>query len=262
MPLGSRRVQHSRVVKNSMYSDKELLSLQGWSKQKIKHRFKLAMACTNYRDHRTYAQVLLRDGDKAQKVLNNIGHSSNTVTDLSAPKQVVSTCSSTNANNTVEINAEGYAKSRHVVHANKLFLNPTSHPIGDNQLDTYQVSSEYNILVTNRFQLLHVEEEIQMDTDKAMHIPTVNLSVSESTKLNSDFRDTNTENSSSVGDTVHTLISHTEQGYSDPDFNSSSTFDTDPDLLPEYRKCKSQIGTKFGCIPLAPIYVYKGEHKV
>ena len=28
------------------------------------------------------------------------------------------------------------------------------------------------------------------------------------------------------------------------------------------KKCKAQIGTKFGCIPLAPIYVYRGEPKV
>ena len=32
----------------------------------------------------------------------------------------------------------------------------------------------------------------------------------------------------------------------------------DPCVIPEYQKCKEQIGTKFGCIPLAPIYVYTG----
>ena len=34
--------------------------------------------------------------------------------------------------------------------------------------------------------------------------------------------------------------------------------DRDLSLLPEFEKCKAQIGTKFGCIPLAPIYVYRG----
>ena len=264
MPLGSRCVQPSRLVINSRYSDKDFLSLEGWSKQKIKHRFKLAMACTNYRDHRTYAQVLFSHGDKGhKKVFKKIDHSNNIVIDLSAPKQVVSTCPSTGVNNTMEINTrEGYVKGRHVVHTNKLSSNPSLDPIVDNQLGTYQVSSQYSLPVTNKFQLLDVEEEIQMNTDKAMHEPAVVLTVSESTNLHSDLKDTNTKNTALAGDTIHTFSSDAEQGYSDPDLTRSGSIDTDPEVVPEYRKCKAQIGTKFGCVPLAPIYVYKGENKV
>ena len=65
-----------------------------------------------------------------------------------------------------------------------------------------------------------------------------------------------------VGDTADILSSDSEQGYSDPDFIGSSFSDIDPDLVLEYRKWKAQIGTKFGCVPLAPIYVSKGAHKV
>ena len=32
-------------------------------------------------------------------------------------------------------------------------------------------------------------------------------------------------------------------------------------LVPEFQKCKAQIATKFGCVPLTPIYVYKGRPK-
>ena len=38
--------------------------------------------------------------------------------------------------------------------------------------------------------------------------------------------------------------------------------DENLESIPEYQKCKAQIGTKFGCIPLAPIYVYRGEPKI
>ena len=42
-----------------------------------------------------------------------------------------------------------------------------------------------------------------------------------------------------------------------PDLTCS--LDHDLSLVPEFEKCKAQIGTKFGCIPLAPIYVYRGH---
>ena len=33
-------------------------------------------------------------------------------------------------------------------------------------------------------------------------------------------------------------------------------------LVPEFQKSKDQIGTKFGCVPLSPVYVYKGQPQV
>ena len=41
-----------------------------------------------------------------------------------------------------------------------------------------------------------------------------------------------------------------------PDLTCS--LDRDLSLVPEFNKYKAQIGTKFGCIPLAPIYMYRG----
>ena len=163
----------------------------------------------------------------------------------------------------MEINTrKGHVKRRYVVDTNELSSNPSSDPIVDNKLHTYQVSSHYSIPVANKFHLLDVEEEIQMNTDKAVHEPAVVPTISESINLHSDLKDTNTKNTSLVGDTIHTFNSHVEQGCSDMDLTRSGSIDTDPEPIPEYRKCKAQISTKFGCVPLAPIYVYKGEHKV
>ena len=37
--------------------------------------------------------------------------------------------------------------------------------------------------------------------------------------------------------------------------------DQNSNLAPEFQKCKAQISTKFGCIPLNPIYVYQGPSR-
>ena len=68
MPLGSRRVQNTKCFVNTKYSQAEVCTLQGWSKQKIKHKFQMAIAPTKYRDHSSYAQVLSIKGDKHQVV--------------------------------------------------------------------------------------------------------------------------------------------------------------------------------------------------
>ena len=49
---------------------------------------------------------------------------------------------------------------------------------------------------------------------------------------------------------------------SDPVSHSGDTSDTNSSFLPEFHKCKAQIGTKFICVPLTPIYVYKGPSRV
>ena len=55
---------------------------------------------------------------------------------------------------------------------------------------------------------------------------------------------------------------NSSQTYPDRDSTQSDVTGIVPELVPEYQKCKAQIGTKFGCVPLAPIYVYKGQPKV
>ena len=61
---------------------------------------------------------------------------------------------------------------------------------------------------------------------------------------------------------VYSQVYHTQvqTGLSSP----RGVAQPDPDLTPdptsvlEYHKCKEQNGTKFGCVPLAPIHVYRG----
>ena len=55
MTLGSSHVHKARTVVNSSFSNKELLSLSGWSKSKIGQRFESSLACIRHRDHRKYA---------------------------------------------------------------------------------------------------------------------------------------------------------------------------------------------------------------
>ena len=49
--------------------------------------------------------------------------------------------------------------------------------------------------------------------------------------------------------------------FSDPDpvVTSIDILEANPDLVPEFKKYKAQIGTKFGCILLALIHVYKKD---
>ena len=53
-------------------------------------------------------------------------------------------------------------------------------------------------------------------------------------------------------------VGHKVVPYSDPVLDSDDTSDTNFSFHPEFHEYKSQIGTKFGCVPLTPIYVYKG----
>ena len=265
--LSSRHVQESRIVINSNYSDKDLLSLHAWSKEETKQRFKSAMACTKYRDHRTYAQVLFSNGDRGHKVaFNNTEHEDNLVTDLSAPKQVVSTVSSIGVDNSIETNTrKWHAKGRHVTgQKTNTLKNLRSDPTVDDQVHNCRVSNAYNIPVTNKFQLLRVDQEIQVSTDSGISDHTVVAQkvckgIMSHARLDNE---SNIYHTSLVSDSIHTHSSDTVQHDPDPDSTQLKIIDTNPDLVPEYHKCKAQIGTKFGCIPLAPIYVYKGEPKV
>ena len=58
-------------------------------------------------------------------------------------------------------------------------------------------------------------------------------------------------------------MSKQEVGHSlDPILDPKHSSDDNPNLVLEFQKCKAQIGTKFGCIPLTPIYVYKGRPRI
>ena len=45
MALGSSHVHKARTVVNSSFSNKELLSLSGWPKSKIRQRFESSLTC-------------------------------------------------------------------------------------------------------------------------------------------------------------------------------------------------------------------------
>ena len=221
------------------------------------------MACTKYRHHRTYAQVLFSNGDRGHQVaFNNTEHEDNLVTDLSAAKQVVSTVSSIGVNNSIETkNREWHTKGRHVTgqRTNALSRKLKSDPTVDNQVRNCRVSNAYNI--PDKFQLLDVDQEIQVSTDNGVCDHTVVPQkvckgiMSHATLDN----ESNIYHTSLVADSIQTHSSDTVQHDPDPDSTQLNIIDANPDLGPEYHKCKAQIGNKFGCIPLAPIYVYKGE---
>ena len=70
--------------------------------------------------------------------------------------------------------------------------------------------------------------------------------------------ESNTQTIPSASDTVQTAIRKQPFHSPDPDLTHLDIVGNNPNLIPEYQKCKAQIGTKFDCIPLTPIYVYKG----
>ena len=78
MTLGLSHVHKARTVINSQYSNKDLL------------RFESSLAGTRHRDHRTYAEVLLKNCHSGRKkVCTNYGQNNTPVSDLTAPGQVL-----------------------------------------------------------------------------------------------------------------------------------------------------------------------------
>ena len=71
MTLVSSHVHKARTVINSNYSNKDMLSLSGWSKNEIRHRFESSIAFTKHRDVRTYAQVVADKSDSGYNVVHN-----------------------------------------------------------------------------------------------------------------------------------------------------------------------------------------------
>ena len=198
---------------------------------------------------------------------NNTEHEDNLVTDLFAPKQVVSTVSSIGVNNSIETKTrKWHAKGRHVTgqRTNTLSRKLKSDLTVDYQVHNWRVSNAYNIPVTNQFQLLDADQEIQVSTDNGVCDHTVvHQRVCKGIMSHATLdNESNIYHTSLVADSTQTHNSDTVQHDPDPDSTQLNIIDANPDLVPEYHKCKAQIGTKFDCIPLAPIYVYKGEPKI
>ena len=61
-----------------------------------------------------------------------------------------------------------------------------------------------------------------------------------------------------VSNTVPESTVHEPLQSPNPIFTAIDTPGGNAKLVPEFYNCQAQIGTKFGCIPLTPIYVYKG----
>ena len=267
MTLGSRHVHKARTVINSKFTNKDWLSLSGWSRPKIEQRFESSIACMSHRDHRTYAEVPSNKGDMGYKgAFCNAGHMNTPVTDLAAPKQVVNNVSSTSMNNSIdskyrEVHAKGSlinSQNTGIFDANE--LNPIDSDLG---VHNFQVSNLYNIPVTNRFQMLEINQETQVSADNGSY-DTSKVTQDVWKAKRSDVKlsiKPNTQDIPFASHAIQTFSAEEPIHSLDPDFNQLDTVNHNPDLIPEYQKCKAQIGTKFGCIPLTQIYVYKGEPK-
>ena len=71
----------------------------------------------------------------------------------------------------------------------------------------------------------------------------------------------NKQDISSASGTAQPTSSEKPFHSSDPDLTQTDIVRS-LDSFPESQKCKAQSGTKFGCIPLTPIYVYKGKPRI
>ena len=238
MTLGSSHVHKARTIINSKYAHKDLLALSGWSKGQVKKKFESAIAISKLRDHRTYAKALLSKKGNAHK--GGMGritdHHTTQQADPNALKQlVVNTDFNTPKVKGSIVNINKPSPKTNGIHtedidrdiSNHMDLNPAHN---QSQGSTIQVRDQYPLLTSNRFQVLDGQTNIPED----LH-------------------------SHSVGDQALDMKSKTDvsmtpiHAQSDPNTHTAYLCS-----IPEYQKCKDQIGTKFGCVPLAPIYVYKG----
>ena len=232
----------------------------GWSKPQIKQSFESALVpFLSHRDNRTYAQVLSIKVDNAHiRAANTVrGHCNSPVSALSAPKELVANTD----RNTYKV--KGSTVDRHkqsltqqmdcdIQKVNLSALgkpqsdlrHPMAHP------SNIQVSQSVCLPTNNRFQIL--------DTIQADQVSDVNTSHADnrdatSVPINGDSYSKRPKTDQS---SRNRAIQVDQGSQVIPDITCS--LDRDLSLLPAFEKCKAQIGTKFGCIPLAPIYVYRG----
>ena len=226
---------------NSRFCHKDFLTSSRWSKADIKQEFESAMAIFKVRDHRTYAQALLSKHDNGHK--SDTGRVTAHQTpqgDQTALKQlVVNTDSNTSKvkESILHINKQKYQNVGHnyVAKQDKAANCKVNFDCVWKQLwpSSTQVSECYPIPTSNRFQLLDNNHEVQVNTTAEVDSQIVDSYVCEQLQTDPGI----------------------QQNIVQPDPKRTVA---DPCVIPEYQKCKDQIGTKFGCVPLAPIYVYKG----
>ena len=120
-------------------------------------------------------------------------------------------------------------------HARAVSCKADSNPANKQiQAHTIQVSECYPVAISNRFQVFDNNQDVQVNT---------------SGEVNSQSVDSHTYEQQLQADPS------IRQTIVEPDPNKTIA---DLSAVLEYQKCKEQIGTKFGCVPLAPIYVYTG----
>ena len=241
MTPGSSHVQKARTVLNSRFCHKDFLTSSRWSKADIKQKFESAMAIFKVRDHRTYPQALLSKHDNGHK--SDTGRVTAHQTpqgDQTALKQlVVNTDSNTSKvkESIHQINKHKYQKvgHNHVDNQDNVVNCKVNSDCVGTQLrpSSTQVSECYPIPTTNRFHLLDNNHQVQVNTNAEGYSQIVDSYVCKQLQTDPGI----------------------QQNIVQPDPERTVA---DPCVIPEYQKCKDQIGTKFGCVPLAPIYVYKG----
>ena len=239
MTPGSSHVHKVRTVVNSQYSHKDLVALSGWSKAYTKQKFESAMAIFKVRDHinlcyfqsitMAIKEVLVAPLNITQHKVTEM-HSNSwwliLISILLRSREVL--LISTNKSTTVgQIHI---AKDARAV-SGEADSNPVHKQL---QASTVQVSECYPVDTSNRFQVLDNNQDVLVNT----------LGEVDSQSIDSHAHEQQLHVYSSI-----------QQMIVEPDPNMTIA---DPSSVPEYQKCKEQIGTKFGCVPLAPIYVYKG----
>ena len=240
MTLGSSHVQKARTILNSRFCHKDFLTSSGWSKADIKQKFESAMAIFKVRDHRTYAQALLSKHNGHKSDTGHVTAHQTPQGDQTALKQLgVNTDSNTSKvkESILHINKQKYQNFGHnyVAKQDKVGNCKVNSDCVGTQLRpcSTQVSQCYPIPTSNRFQLLDNNHEVQVNTTAEVDSQIIDSYVCEQLQTDPSI----------------------QQNIVQPDPESTVA---EPCVIPEYQKCKDQIGTKFGCVPLAPIYVYKG----
>ena len=125
------------------------------------------MTCIKHKDRRTHAQALCSNNVKAHKRACQNSQHINTHTELHAPKQLVSTVSSSEVSDSI-VNNNNKNQVTSGKHGQKMdTLSVHSYPdlMVDNQIHNSEVSQGYNIPIKNRFQSLQVDKEVQVSTD-------------------------------------------------------------------------------------------------
>ena len=116
-----------------------------------------------------------------------------------------------------------------------------------------QVSTSEFLPMINRFQVLATGQAYQVSGANNFYSDD-SYATSVPLKMDSYNKRPKTDQSAKNSDRQMDQISHVSQDLPSP-------LDLDLSLVPEFQKCKAQIGTEFGCIPLAPIYVYQGPEQ-